>query len=193
MTVGDITRPDAEGPPNDPILAFYEGRGRDQDGRLLSEVLGLTHCDLEVDHRFIQWLFPIPEKSGFGFFSPTLTESAQSAFRSRPELQERLLESFRFILDFYGLELREEQNLKIEEATAFSYRAREWVTDGNHNFLRISRILRCLEVVGLGEHASAFLTYLEDLYERRAEVIGVRTLNYWRLRASGSGEPLPHE
>lgn len=177
----------------DPIILFYQGRGTDRDGRSLEDILRLDHAELEVDHRFIAWLFPTPEKSSFGFFTPQITDRGVKEFRSSPELRAQLGRAFRFILDFYGLRLADGDDLVVVEASTFSYRARDWVTDGNHNFLRISRILRSLEHLGLAAEASRFLAYLEDLYDRRSDAIGSRTLAYWRLRASGSGDHLPEE
>ena len=131
------------------------------------------------------------EKSSFGFFSPRLSETAIRSFRARPELQDQLRRAFRHVLDFLGLHLIEGEALAVEEASTFAHRARVWVTEGNHNYLRISRVLRSLVCLGLKAEATAFLGYLEDLYLRRGEVIGPRALAYWRARASGTDQNCP--
>lgn len=171
----------------DPIIRFFEGSGTDQDGRTLHDVLELGHDELESDHRYIQWLFPTPEKSSFSYFAPRLTDASIEVFTSRPELQANLRRAFAHILDFYGLRMESGPPLEVVEASTFGHRAAAWVTEGNHNYLRISRILRSLEQLGLSPEATAFLAWLEDLYARRGEVIGERTLSFWRMRARGSG------
>jgi len=176
---------------DDPIVRFFERSATDRDGRTLDDLLNLDHSELESDHRYIQWLFPTPEKSAFGFFTPRLSDVAIQAFHARPELRDQLRRALRHSLDFYGLHLLETPQLRVTEAPTFSHRARMWITEGNHNYLRISRILRCLACLGLEREATAFLTYLEDLYQRRGAVIGPRALAYWRLRAAGHGDELP--
>jgi hypothetical protein len=45
------------------LLAFYEGTGMDDAGRTLSAILASDVETLEAEHDFIQWLFPLPERS----------------------------------------------------------------------------------------------------------------------------------
>jgi hypothetical protein len=54
------------------------------------------------------------------------------------------------------------------------------LTSGNHNFLRISRILRSLSLLGLRTHATALLKCLEGIYAEDPHTIGATTLGYWR-------------
>ncbi len=64
-------------------------------------------------------------------------------------------------------------------------RQARWVTPGNHNLLRLSRILRCLHLLGFEDEARALLRDLEALYKAGAgAAIGPVTLGYWR-RAAG--------
>jgi hypothetical protein len=85
------------------------------------------------------------------------------------------------MLQFYGLELvGAEGNLQVVRGGNFDERSRSWLTSGNHNFLRISRILRSLSLLGLRGYAAAFLRVLEDIYAEQAQVIGATTMGYWR-------------
>lgn len=174
------------------ILSFYEGTGPDQSGRMLDDVLAFDFGRREAEHDYIQWLFPIPETSGANPFAPVLTEAATAEFRGRPELRERLRRSFLFMLQFFGLELNEGDavpgrgeasvKLAVREGPEFGRRAGVWLYPGSHNFLRISRILRCLRLLGLEPEAAAFLAYLEDLQRRHPELVPARTLQYWLAR-----------
>ncbi len=181
------------------VLSFYEGTGRDQSGRTLREVLA---CDLErreAEHDYIQWLFPIPEPSGANPYAPVLTPAAIQEFQARPEMRERLGRSFLFMLEFFGLELKQvgaagepgrpaqgepEAAMAVVEGPDFGRRAPVWLYPGSHNFLRISRILRCLRLLGLKQEAAAFLAWLEDLRQRHPELVPARTLEYWRKRGA---------
>lgn len=168
------------------VLAFYEGRGRDQSGRTLADVLAFDFLSRESEHDYIQWLFPIPEPSGANPHAPVLTDAAICEFRARPELRQRLLDSFRFMLDFFGLELARGDTGEpvVREGPDLIRRAEVWLYPGSHNFLRISRILRCLRLLGLDTEAAAFLSWLEDLHRRRPELVPERTLRYWRARGA---------
>ena len=45
---------------------------------------------LEAVHDYIQWLFPLPEPSGFNVAAPVLDRDSIQEFRTRPELQQKL-------------------------------------------------------------------------------------------------------
>jgi hypothetical protein len=51
---------------------------------------------------------------------------------------------------------------------------------GNHNMLRITRILKCMRHCGLEEQAREFLTCLLGLYAECPREIGAETLAYWK-------------
>ncbi len=70
----------------------------------------------------------------------------------------------------------------MEESADFARRAPVWLYPGSHNFLRISRILRCLRLLGLPEEAAALLAFLEDLHRRHPELVPSPTIGYWRSR-----------
>ena len=164
-----------------PLIAFYRGTGRDHRGRLLSHIHQYAFDDLERHHDYIQWLFPLPEPSGANPDAPLLTVEDIAAFRSDDMLRKTLLESFKLLLQFYGLELSgSADDPHVVMVTTFRERSRVWLTSGNHNFLRISRILRSVSLLGLGSYAAAFLACLEGIYTENARVIGETTLGYWR-------------
>jgi len=55
---------------------------------------------------------------------------------------------------------------------------------GNHNFLRISRMLRSLSLLGCARHAAAFLECLEAIYAENRDTVGITTVGYWRRAVS---------
>ena len=164
-----------------PLIAFYRGDGRDHRGRLLGHIYGFSFDELEFHHDYIQWLFPLPEPSGANAEAPLLSKEDIAAFESDKALRKALLQSLHMMLRFYGLDVWEGRpDIKVTRSAQFAERRQVWLTRGNHNFLRISRILRSLTLLGLGAHATALLKFLEDLYAKEASTIGSTTIEYWR-------------
>jgi Opioid growth factor receptor (OGFr) conserved region len=165
------------------LLAFYRRQSRDDRGRTLDQVRALDLRELERVHDYIQWLFPLPEPSGANPVAPVLTPDAITAFRSDDALHRDLLESFVVMLRFYGFRLARDPT-RIERAPNFEARVAEWLRPGNHNFLRLTRIMRSLTVLGLPDCARGLLGQLEQLYSEHPQIIGGRTIDFWR-RAVG--------
>ena len=164
-------------------VAFYRGDGRDHRERSLSDVQQFDFYELEFSHDYIQWLFPLPEPSGANASAPLLSNDDISRFQADELLRRRLVQSFELMLDFFGLELagtRDGGPVSVRRASHFDERSRAWLRAGNHNFLRISRILRSLTLLGCASYASAFLECLEGIYGENPEAIGTTTIGYWR-------------
>jgi hypothetical protein len=163
---------------------FYSGAVDDR-GRTLAEILAWPDSELERVHNFIQWLFPLRETSGANPSAPVLDDVTIERFRKSPELQNRLRESFLRMLRFYGLRLESTaQGPRVVDAQNFAERAREWVQAGNHNHLRISRILKSLRLLGLEDEAVAFFRWLEKAYQAEQQQswpgIPENTFRYWQ-------------
>ena len=70
-------------------------------------------------------------------------------------------------------------------------RATGWLSPGNHNHLRITRILRCLTVLGLEAEAKAFFGCLSEIYEdeqnKTLPALSDETMLYWRRAVGDAG------
>ncbi len=164
-----------------PLVGFYLGEHPDDRGRQLTAIQAWDDGQLEAVHDYIQWLFPLPERSAFNPGAPLLSTTDIEAFQDSAELRGRLLVSLQRMIAFYGLALDESADEpRITPAPNFPRQARNWLRPGNHNLLRLTRILRCLTLLGLPEHARALLACLERLGEEHPERIGPVTLRYWR-------------
>ena len=175
--------------PAQEIVRFYGGTGTDDRGRSLAEVQEWPDSSLESVHDFIQWLFPLRERSGVNPRAPILDEEIIAQFRASRELQKNLMLSFVRMLRFYGLEVRHKPRLRIVQGSIFQERAREWMSPGNHNYLRITRILKSLSSLGLEEEARKFFECLSDIYDqqdKRNVLISPETFQYWKAAV-----PLP--
>ena len=147
----------------------------------MSHIHQYSFDSLERHHDYIQWLFPLPEPSGANASAPLLSGADIAAFAADDSLRKALLQSFQLMLQFYGLELTVRgDNVEVVRGEYFDNRSRVWLMAGNHNFLRITRILRSMSLLGLGNHGRAFLKLLEDIYAQEADIIGTTTIGYWR-------------
>jgi hypothetical protein len=173
------------------IIGFYNGTQPDHRGRYLHEIQQWPDEQLESVHDYIQWLFPLPEPCGFNAAAPVLTRECIQEFRSRPDLQESLRVSFMRLMNFYGFEVRVGERISVNRAPNFAAKATGWLSPGNHNHLRITRILRCLTILGLETEAKAFLECLAEIYEdeqnKSLPAISDETMLYWREAVGGAG------
>ena len=159
------------------LIAFYPGTGKDAEGRRLEDIWRFSHDELEANHDYIQWLFPLTERSAFNPRAPILDATMIERFRSDDMLKENLERSLGVMLDFYGLEVAGD---RIVRSAAFGERSRNWLTPFNHNFLRLTRILKSLRLLGLGGRAKQLFACLEEVYSGYSAVIGDPTMSFWR-------------
>jgi hypothetical protein len=160
-----------------PIIDFYREEAPDSEGRYLKDIWSWSDRDLEDVHDFIQWLFPLPEPSQFNPDAPLLTAGDIAAFQSDERLRANLATSFTRILSFLGLKTTPDG--KVAPALNHATRALEVWRYPNHNWLRISRILRSLYLLGLGEQARSFYSLLNEFYATRRYPISAETFRYW--------------
>jgi Opioid growth factor receptor (OGFr) conserved region len=164
-------------------LRFYGGQGRDDHGRLLREIQNWPDDQLEYTHDYIQWLFPLDERSGFNPEAPVLDAGTMAKFLEKPENTWRLKASLDRMLAFYGLEWADTERT-IRRAASFAEQAKRWLTPGNHNHLRMTRILKSLRLLGLPNEAQALFACLQEIYEEESGKsepgITERSFRFWR-------------
>jgi Opioid growth factor receptor (OGFr) conserved region len=164
-----------------PIVAFYRDGGTDHRGRSLGQLQSQSLRELEEVHDYIQWFFPLDKPSSASRHAPILTSADIQVFVQGADLRERLLQSLRTMLNFYGLTLGgTSESTTVLRSPTFPSRAAEWLRPSNHNFLRLTRILRSLSLLGCRDHARALLGCLEGIYAENARIIGKKTMHYWR-------------
>ncbi len=173
------------------IIGFYSGEEPDHRGRYLHEIQVWPDDQLEAVHDFIQWLFPLPEPSGFNAAAPILNRESMQEFRKRSELHQNLRVSFLRMMKFYGLEVDFAEQIKVTRTRYFAAKATIWLSPGNHNHLRITRILRCLSFLGLEAEARAFFECLSEIYDNEQSqprpAISTETIQYWRRAVGDAG------
>jgi hypothetical protein len=165
------------------LLAFYRGEGTDHRGRRLADIQAFGWEELEQAHDYVQWMFPLFERSRFQPHAPVLDEATAQRFRDDPRARQELRTSLGLMLEFYGLTLArgdDDVRPRVVRGSDFARRSAVWLTPMNHNYLRLTRILASLCVLGEAALARALLVCLEEIAREHGDTIGDETLAHWR-------------
>jgi hypothetical protein len=141
------------------VVDFYSG-GTDDEGRTLEQILAWDDERLERVHDYIQWLFPTRRPSGVNPSAPLVTDDDVGAFARDAALRDGLRAAFDRMLTFYGMR-RVGDRIEIDPVR-FSSRAPLWLHPGNHNHLRLTRIMESAATLGLIHDARALQRCLLD-------------------------------
>ena len=167
-----------------PLLNFYRGQGTDHARRNLADLHRFDQQQLEAVHDYIQWLFPLPEGSGVNPQAPRLSAVDIAAFHAEPSLRARLRESLILMLEFWGMSL--DSGGAVVPSPNFSVRAPNWLTPHNHNYLRITRVIRSIGVLGMDQEAHTLQVAMDRIAEHVGpEVISQETRAYWQRALTG--------
>ena len=150
------------------IIAFYDPKAQQLGSsyKSLLRILSWDNEELERIHDYIQYLFPLPESSPINPGAWTINREVFDAFRNRADLRDQLRKSLALMARFYGfkviwpagndISLSFAPELDESSPSYFHKRAKVWVKPMSHNHLRITRIIRCLRVLGLEIDARNF-------------------------------------
>ena len=168
-----------------PALAFLAGVGTDHRGRTLDEIAARNPRQLEQTHDYIQWVFPTMTPSHFNPHAPVLDQADVDAGVRDQRVVGNLIRMAAIMGRFYGLE-----RTSFRDGPQYDPIGNHppwWMSTGNHNFLRITRILDSLRLFGLVDGAEALLDALELLVRRHPGPVSDRTLQFWRDAATPRG------
>ena len=145
-----------------PLINFYEEAGTDQSGRTFNGIILLNDESLEKSHDFIQWLFPTTQKSAFNKQTPVINDEVVERFNTDKFLIHnfrRAVQRIRSFLDLTSMHPR-------------------WMHRGNHNCLRVTRILTSCNQLGFHNESTALYYTLRDIDTDESKV-GSVTWNHW--------------
>ena len=140
-------------------LNFYRGNTTSQPDKMYIYEYHSLRKDynfLEKNHNFIQWLFPNKEM-GVNRFAVTFSNGEIAAFKQNTTAMVRLMKSFTMMLDFYGFRLTHDND--IVKSVDWNKRFTNLI-EKPHNNQRITRILKCLGLLGLHKLAQAWVYVL---------------------------------
>ncbi|BGP33077.1 hypothetical protein JCM10296v2_004866 [Rhodotorula toruloides] len=176
-------------------LLFYKNqhpaRPRRSNCEELQDVLRGNWDELEGRHDFVQWFFPIREQ-GVNWDAQPLELHEIEGIKSEPAAMSRFFESYRIMLSFYGLTLVDPRTGEIAlrdevpapHPSSYLRRLRN-LEERSHNWLRVTRILKCLEELDLTPHAPSLLLFLLTLQSPPHQLLTSPALcrsmdSYWR-------------
>lgn len=142
------------------VVDFYAHEGTDPYGRTLWDMIALTDYQLEASHDVIQWMFPLHEESNFNEDAPLVTPENVKVLRTKL-CQDRIQDALLRYAAFLGFKYVDGQFRPTEN---FVHRAKVWRRHSNHNYLRITRVIRSLRLFGLDVLAKQFADACADIY-----------------------------
>ncbi|XP_065902215.1 opioid growth factor receptor-like protein 1 isoform X2 [Dysidea avara] len=134
---------------------------------------------LEWDHSYIGWLFPIREK-GLNMHAHELQLHEAKEICKDKVAHGRVLKSYKMMLDFYGMRLKDDKTGEVERADNW----KERFSHLNHytrNHLRITRILKCLGEMEYEHLKSPFIQFVlnEIIVEQTLYNCLQSCIDYW--------------
>jgi len=154
--------PDMKDDPNiNENFLFYSGKITSQpDGDYIDKIhtkwWGKTDI-LESHHGYIQWLFPIKEH-GLNFESKPLQSHEILKIKADQSCIKRFIKSYELMLHFYGCALKDQGTGELDRHEGWKTQYRN-LNSHTHNFLRITRILKCLGELGFEHYKKPFLEH----------------------------------
>jgi len=139
------------------IIDFYRGTGTGA-GRTFEQALALDNISWETAHDIVQWVFPLPEPSKAQPQSPVLTDEELQEFRDDEALRANVIRAYDRWLEFMA-------------GTS------QWKRPGDHNHLRLTRIIRFLSLIGMHQEAA---NVFKVATEGTEGVVPDVTVWYWR-------------
>lgn len=155
------------------IVSFYREEIPNQNGAFLKDIMKFSHGAMEMDHDYVQWLFPSNERSMLNGEAPTLTKEESEVFQNDPVLKEKVRQAFYKFLDFLALHIDPTLDVISPKETE---NLPWWLRSFNHNMLRITRCLKCLRLTGNTDLAVKLFNYLRTVSDK----VSVNTMSYWR-------------
>ncbi len=163
----------------------YEGDGK--EGYAFQEMInyfarGKVASGMDEDH-LIQWLFPTDLGSNPN--APVLTNDQIRDFQQDPVVQEKMERAFNAMMSYYGLNYSRINQNVVPAANWDEQKSLLLgmvpIGETNQEFLRISRILRSLSLMGHYDRSNAFIDFLTDLQEGEGNLaIDSETMRHWK-------------
>ena len=158
------------------LTDFLQNNTPDHAGRYLADIWAFDARQLEYHHDYIQWLFPLDTPSPNNWQAPVLTKADQALCQQNQTILANILRSYQMMLDFYGVQLLDNQVVVKPEVDIRDY---DWLSHFNHNQLRLTRMIRSLSLVGLTREAQALQQGILSIAEQYGDV-NANTIHYWR-------------
>lgn len=175
------------------ITDFYRLKTRTPEGYSLEDIWKFDFLEMEKNHTYIQWMFPSDEPSSCHKNAPVLNNEDIEAFANDKKMRINLLKSFNQFVSFLGINPVFEINelpwsLYFSKANNFVERSSVWLTPKNHNFLRTTRMLKSMTLLGYPGIAKSLLEFLLQLRKEGKIEISDTTIDFWENAVKTNSE-----
>jgi hypothetical protein len=170
---------------NTELYNFYCHKGTDAAGRTFDDIMAFNDEQLEKVHDYIQWIFPSLTPSGSQPQSPILDEETISVFKQSYIFSKRFHDALIKIFHFWNIPVIKGESISTDDMNTEGF---EWLLRGNHNQLRISRVLESTRLLG-------YKDVTRDLFNKLVKFVGntqpyqhqltAKNIAYWYQAASG--------
>ncbi len=136
---------------------------KNRNGVSLEDILQFDLDEMEFNCTYNQWIFPLKDNSKVVPDSPVLTDDDINDIKSSYTALKymlKFLDKFRMFLDLDG------NNVEY------------WKHEGNHNLLRITRIIKSLKIFGFDDEAYNF--YNDVIRSIQDYNISHETVEFWK-------------
>lgn len=168
------------------LINFLSGSGVDDRGRAITEIIAWSDAQLESCHDYIQWVFPNRSPSQFNPGAPTLDDDTASQIKSCPQAIKNVRGMLVRMYKFYSFKVITFEDGDYQLDSLNASQKPWWITPGNHNYLRLTRILKTLKLLCLDDDVDALADILDILGRKYRQTISEKTLGFWR---DASGYP----
>ena len=144
------------------LVNFLNETGPDHQGRYLRDIWDFDDKAIEQTHDFIQWMFPLTEKSMSVPGVPTLSAADVEAIRASEVARANLEKSAQWYLGFLQ-------------------RNDHWIKPYDHNHLRITRVINSLRLLLGDRQADDFRSELISSLETNLDKIGIKAREFWSI------------
>ena len=142
------------------LVAFLNGEGTDYKGRCLLDIWNFDDNEIEQTHDYIQFMFPLAEKSGSYFNAPILSLEDIKAIRLSEVAQANLKKSAEWYLGFLG-------------------RNDHWIKSYDHNHLRITRVIKSIRLLISEKDADMFKSAFYETLGSSENKIDLKAKMFW--------------
>lgn len=158
-------------------LSFYHNKLAPSGIETIENIFSWNHSELEDCHCYIQWLFPMhDEVSSFNYNCERITLEESTRIRENIVTSLRALCAFELMLHFMGFEIdKSDWTIKLSDIDRIHF-----INNSRHNFLRITRMLKSMNFIGLGCFRKSFLNALREQILNRNLINAYNSYkNYW--------------
>ena len=147
------------------LVNFLKGTGSDHQGRYLRDILDFNDKAIEQTHDFIQWMFPLTEKSMSVPGVPALSAEDIEIIRTSEVARANLEKSAQWYLGFLQ-------------------RNDHWIKSYDHNHLRITRVIKALDLLLSQRAALTFLNSVLEVAGDRVNSVSQNAIRFWKAAIS---------